>query len=264
MGNNLVAMYLSIINLAPNFKALEYTYTILDSDATSNLQLQHYLEEYGDFSCAAMAKDSTEGINSILKFSPDVVFINLNENAQEYFQMVMELHQYVTDLPVIIGIAKSKNYAYDAIKNGFFDYWLMPYNEFDIRKSLLRLRKQIPAKAEPDTLCLKSYSDFQYIDTNDILYLKADNNATEFVMKDGTVNNAFKTLKTFENQLPKNFVRIHQSYIVNTDYISRISYGKSVCTLKHNKMQLPFSKSYRSNIDGLKQILSKNTISSLN
>jgi len=243
---------------------LEYSYTILDSDATSNLQLQHYLAEYGDFSCSGLARDSSEGINSILKYSPDIVFVNLNENAHEYFQMVIELHQYVSNLPIIIGIAKGKHHAYNAIKNGFFDYWLLPYNEFEIRKSLLRLKKQIPAKSEPQTLCLKSYRDFQYINTDDILYLQADNNATEFVMKDGTINNAFKTLKTFENQLPKNFVRIHQSYIVNIDYVSRISYGKSLCTLKQNKLQLPFSKSYRENIDGLKQLLSKNTISSLN
>ena len=243
---------------------MEYNYTIIDSDATSNLQLQHYLEDYGDFTCASIAKDSSEGINSILKFSPQIVFINLNEKAQEYFQMVMELHQYLTSLPIIIGISKGKHHAYDAIKNGFFDYWLMPYNEFDIRKSLLRLKKQIPAKQEPQTLCLSSYRDFQYLDTDEILYLKADNNATEFIMKDGTINNAFKTLKTFENQLPKNFVRIHQSYIVNTDCISRISYGKAICTLKHSKQQLPFSKSYRKNIDNLKQLLSKNTISTLN
>ncbi|WP_100872153.1 LytTR family DNA-binding domain-containing protein [Pseudozobellia sp. WGM2] len=243
---------------------MEYNYTIIDSDATSNLQLQHYLEEYGDFTCTSIAKDSSEGINSILKFSPQIVFINLNEKAQEYFQMVMELHQYLTSLPIIIGISKGKHHAYDAIKNGFFDYWLMPYNEFDIRKSLLRLKKQIPAEQEPQTLCLSSYRDFQYLDTDEILYLKADNNATEFIMKDGTINNAYKTLKTFENQLPKNFVRIHQSYIVNTDCISRISYGKAICTLKHSKQQLPFSKSYRKNIDNLKQLLSKNTISTLN
>ena len=242
---------------------MEYRYTIIDSDATSNLQLQHYLAEYGDFSCSGLASDSSEGINAILKFSPDIVFINLNENAKEYFQMVVELHQYIDSLPLLIGISKSKYHAYDAIKSGFFDYWLMPYNEFDIRKSLLRLKKQLPA-TEPQTICLKSYRDFQYINTNDILYLQADNNATEFVMKDGTINNAFKTLKTFENQLPKNFVRIHQSYIVNTRYISRISYGKSICTLKQNKQQLPFSKSYKENIDELKQLLSKNTISRLN
>ncbi|WP_149275998.1 LytR/AlgR family response regulator transcription factor [Pareuzebyella sediminis] len=243
---------------------MEYTYNIIDSDATSNLQLQHYLGEYGDFTCTAMCKDSSEGINHVLKYSPDIIFINLGENAYEYFHMVMELHQYLTDLPIIIGIAKCKKYAYDAIKSGFFDYWLMPYNEFDIRKSIYRLKKLLPVKVEPQTLCLKSYRDFQYINTDDILYLQADNNATEFIMKDGTINNAFKTLKTFENQLPKNFVRIHQSYIVNTKYISRISYGKSVCTLKQNKEQLPFSKSYRKNIDELKKILSKNVISSLN
>ena len=108
MGNILVAMYLTLINLHSNHGALDYTYTILDSDATSNLQLQHYLGEYGDFTCADLARDSNEGINSILKFSPDVVFINLNENAREYFQMVMELHQYVKDLPIIIGIAKKQ------------------------------------------------------------------------------------------------------------------------------------------------------------
>lgn len=200
----------------------------------------------------------------ILKYSPEIVFINLNEKAYQYFQMVMELHQYLNELPIIIGIAKSKEYAYDAIKNGFFDYWLMPYNEFDIRKSLLRLKKQKPLETESQTLCLSSYKDFQYINTNDILFLRADNNATEFVMKDGTINNAFKTLKTFENQLPKNFIRIHQSYIVNTNCVSRISYGKSICTLRHNKQQLPFSKSYRKNIDLLKQSLSKNSISALN
>ena len=251
-----------------NILGLEYTYTIIDSDATSNLQLQHYLEDYGDFTCVALAKNSMEGLDSILKYSPDIVFVNLNDKANEYFQMVTEMYQYLNTIPVLIGISKTKNHAYNAIKNNFFDCWLLPYNEFDIRKSILRLKKQTPKEekkeAEPQTICLKSYRDFQYLNTNDILYLKADNNATEFVMKDGTVNNAFKTLKTYENRLPKNFIRIHQSYIVNTNYVSRINYGKSICALKISKKQLPFSRSYRENIDGLKQLLSKNTISSLN
>lgn len=243
---------------------MEYTYTVIDSDATSNLQLQHYLEEYGDFVPCARARTTDEGLNHILKHAPDLVIVNLNENASEHFQMVLEMHLYVKQMPLIIGIAKTEKYAYQAIKNDFFDYWLQPYNEFDIRKSLLRLKKRLPKTAEPNTLCLKSYSDFQYLDTSEILYLKADNNTTEFIMKDGSVNNAFKTLKTFESQLPKNFVRIHQSYIVNTDYISRINYGKSICTLKDVSKQLPFSKGYRGNIEGLKKMLSKKSISSFN
>ncbi len=243
---------------------MQFTYNIIDSDASSNLQLQHYLEEYGDFMCSSISRNCGEGLNAILKFSPDIVFINLNESAESSFHMTSELYQYDNKIPIIIGISKSKAHAYDAIKNNFFDYWILPYNEFDIRKSLLRLKKIMPKDEEPQTLCLKSYRDFQYLNTNDILYLQADNNATEFVMKDGTVNNTFKTLKTFEQQMPPNFVRIHQSYIVNINYISGISYGRGLCTLKLRKLQLPFSKSYIDNINELKKLLTKNTISSLN
>lgn len=243
---------------------MEYTYTILDSDATSNLQLQHYLEEYGDFCLISEAKSSAEGLDTILKHSPDIVFINLNDRAGEYFQMVTELHQYVKEIPIFIGISKSKEYAYEAIKHCFFDYWLLPYNEFNIRKSILRLKKSIPKVNEPQTLCLKTYRDYHYVDTNDILYLQADNNATNFIMADGTTINTYKTLKSYQGQLPRNFVRIHQSYILNTDYVSRINYGKSLCTLKLRKLELPFSKSYRSNVDDLKKVLSKSSISSVN
>ena len=242
---------------------MEYTYTIIDADATSNLQMQHYLEDHGDFICLDKARDSREGLNSVLKHLPDLVFINLNGMAMEYFMMVSEMHQYMNNLPLIIGVAKGKEYAYDAIKNGFYDYWLMPYNELDIRKTLLRLKKQRPKEVTSHTLCLKSYKDFQYLNTDEILYLQADNNATDFIMKDGSVISAFKTLKTFENSLPENFIRVHQSYILNMNYVSRINYGKNICALKTGKKQLPFSKTYKENIDSLKQVLSKNAISTL-
>ena len=245
---------------------MSYTYCIIDSDETVALGLQHILLPYKEFECKSVTQNSIEGLDAILQYSPDIVFIHLNNKSSSYFQMVTELYQYRNCIPTIIAISNSKDYAYDAIKNNFFDYWLLPYNEYDVRKTITRLKKVMPTQEDTSktTLCLKSYRDFHYLDTNDIIYLKADNNSTEFIMKDGTINNAFKTLKNFENQLPKNFTRIHQSYIVNTNYISRISYGKTTCTLKHKKTEIPFSKSYRENILIIQEILTKNTISSLN
>ncbi len=243
---------------------MDYTYSIIDQDAATTLQLRHFLEEYGDFSCVSVAADAEDGLNRILKHDPDLIFINLARNADAYFAMVRELHQYQESLPLIIGISNSRDQAYHAIKNDFFDYWLLPFDEFDIRKTILRLRKKLPKDTGVQRLCLKSYKDFQYLDTEDILYLKADNNATDFIMKDGRTISAFKTLKSFESMLPENFVRVHQSYIINTDFVSRINYGKSVCSLKTGSQQLPFSKTYRSNIDRLKKRLSRNTLSNLN
>lgn len=147
----------------------------------------------------------------------------------------------------------------------FFDYWILPHNEFDIRKTMLRLRKLHPKQETPSTICLKSYKDYRYLDTKNILYLKSDNNTTDFFMKDGSVISAFKTLKSFEDKLPKDFIRVHQSYILNSRYVSRINYGKSICSLNYGREEeLPFSKTYKDKIDSLKEMLSKTATKALN
>lgn len=243
---------------------MDYSYAILDTDAASNLQLQLQLQEYGDFYHTGTASDAEHGLNLILKTLPDLVIVNLSKNAPLLFQMVVQLHQYVDRLPILIAVSKTKDYAYDAIKGGFFDYWLLPHNEFEIRKTIFKLRKQLPKDQVPSTICLKTYNDYHYLDTNEILYLKADNNSTDFFMRDGHKISAYKTLKTFETTLPKNFMRVHQSYILNTKYVSRINFGKNTCSLRNSESQLPFSKSYRNRIDELKKLLSKNAINALN
>ncbi len=244
---------------------MEYTYVIIDADASSKLQLQLFLEEHGDFALVGSAQGTSDGLNAILKHTPDVVLVNLGEEGMSYFQMVSELNEYIQTLPIIIGFSKTKKYAYNAIKSGFFDYWILPHNEFDIRKSVMRLRKRHPKQMFPSTICLKSYKDFHYLDTREILYLKSDNNTTDFVMKNGRVVSAFKTLKSFENALPKSFIRIHQSYILNSTYVSRINYGRSICTLRNEEQEeIPFTKTYRDKIDALKEMLSKTAIKALN
>lgn len=243
---------------------MEYAYAIIDTNAATNLQLQIQLQEYGEFYHTGTACGPEEGLNLILKTLPDLVILRLSEEASLSFQMVMQLHQYIEKLPVLIAVAETKKYAYDAIKGGFYDYWLLPHNEFEIRKSIFKLRKELAKEKEAATLCLKTYNDYHYINTNEILYLKADNNSTDFYMVDGKKISAYKTLKSFESMLPQNFMRIHQSYILNAQYVSRINFGKNTCSLKNMDGQLPFSKTYKSKVDQLKEILSKNSINALN
>jgi len=62
---------------------------------------------------------------------------------------------------------------------------------------------------------------------------------------------AFKTLKHFEGVLASPFVRIHNSYIVNIDYVSRIHTGNAVCYIKNTTTKLPFSKSYKEHVNSI-------------
>ena len=106
-------------------------------------------------------------------------------------------------------------------------------------------------KEKPLIICVKSYGDYRYIDAKDIAYLQADNNSTDIHLNSGEMITAFKTLKHFEGVMSYPFVRIHNSYIVNIDYVSRIHTGNSVCHIKNTTTKLPFSKSYKENIDAI-------------
>jgi len=111
------------------------------------------------------------------------------------------------------------------------------------------VQQLIPNIEQPLVLCIKSYGDYRYIDASDICYFQADNNSTDIHLNNGEMVTAFKTLKHFEGVLPFPFARIHNSYIVNRNYISRIHTGNAVCYIKNTTTKLPFSKSYKENVD---------------
>lgn len=110
---------------------------------------------------------------------------------------------------------------------------------------------------KPLIICVKSYGDYRFIEAKDICYLQADNNSTDIHLFNGEMITAFKTLKHFENVLSFPFVRIHNSYIVNIDYVSRIHTGNSVCYIKNTTTKLPFSKSYKENVDAIINSITK-------
>lgn len=115
----------------------------------------------------------------------------------------------------------------------------------------------VRTEEKPLTICVKSYGDYRFINADDICYLQADNNSTDIHLNNGEMITAFKTLKHFETVLNSPFVRIHNSYIVNIDYVSRIHTGNSVCYIRNTTTKLPFSKSYKENVDAILHSITK-------
>jgi DNA-binding LytR/AlgR family response regulator len=119
------------------------------------------------------------------------------------------------------------------------------------QKTITTSEKPIVIQKEQSLIiCVKSYGDYRYIDSNDVLYFEADNNSTDIHLNNGEMITAFKTLKHFEAVLPQlQFLRIHNSYIINVNQVSRIHTGNTVCYIKNSTTKLPFSKSYKENVD---------------
>jgi len=238
------------------------TIFIIDKNINTIKSIKKVLKDFSEFKCIGTSSNAVNALNVILKQTPDVVFLNIDSLIERPFEFVKELKVYKNTAPLFVAISSSKESAYAAIKNGFIDILINPLTELEIRKTVLKLQYNFPIQFKR-TICLKSYKDFQYLKTDEILFLKADNNTTDFYMSDGTVVNAYKTLKTFEDILPNNFYRIHKSFIINKNFISRIQYGKSTCTIKKGAQEVPFTKTYIDAIENINASLIANSFASI-
>jgi len=239
------------------------SYIIIEKNSATIQRINEVFNDFADLSCLGIADTYESAMNLILKESPSLVFFNIDSVIPNIFQFINEINQYKEHTPELIAISAAVENAFLAIKNGCLDAILQPLAELDIRKAILKYEKKNKQSAKK-TICLKSYGDYQYLNTNDILFLKADNNTTDFYMKDGNVITAFKTLKIYGNLLPTNFLRIHKSYIINSSYVSRVNFSKSQCTIDRNITKIPFTKTYLDNVKLMNALLSNTSLLTLN
>jgi DNA-binding LytR/AlgR family response regulator len=255
---------------------MNYTYIIIDDDPESVARTKAIASEFSELNYLATADNYADGVNLILEHMPKLVFLEIDpndKNSNLSLQLINGLLMYLKELPKIVITTKKKELAFDCIKYEVIDYLLKPLLVIDFVKLIHKLNKintedevllvQTPNARERQALenfepkkskksfilCVKSYGDHRYIDSDEICYFQADNNSTDIHLKNGEMITAFKTLKHFETVLSNPFIRIHNSYIVNRNFISRIHTGNSLCYIKKTTIKLPFSKSYKTNID---------------
>lgn len=252
----------------------KYSYIIIDDDAESVLKTKTIAEGFSELTFVASAGNYQDGLNLVLEHRPSIVFLEidpLDMSSNLSLNLINELYRFLSLLPKIIITTAKKELAFEAIQYGVFDYILKPIVSIDILKTILKLKRNISETNFPETkeivssvlpftqtttiveqpliICIKSYGDYRYINAADICYFQADNNSTDIYLSSGEMITAFKTLKHFENILSYPFIRIHNSYIINRNYISRIHNGNSVCYIKNSSKKIPFSKTYKSNVD---------------
>ena len=263
---------------------MNYPYIIIDDNQESVLETQAVAEGFSELVFVASANNYADGLNLILEHNPKIIFLEIDpadKTSNLSLALINELYRYLKVVPKIIVTTTKKELAFDAIQYEVADYMIKPVQRIDLVKSLLKLKKTIEEEVflvkqpviveapklqeeqvakssgqaviqnneQPLVLCIKSYGDYRYIDARDICYFQADNNSTDIHLNNGEMITAFKTLKHFEGVLPHPFSRIHNSYIVNRNYISRIHTGNAVCYIKNTTVKLPFSKSYKENVD---------------
>jgi len=187
-----------------------------------------------------------DAITLVKSCKPDLVFLDINLDDGNGFDVLDATKKL--DFQTVFTTAFDE-FALKALKQEAVDYLLKPIDLEELESAVQKTIKRIDsineqhketAVIKKDRLILSLFDGLQVIKFKDLLYCKSDKGYTSFYLENGKSFMASKPIKNFETQFvsPK-FIRVHQSYIVNLDYVDR--YDKSGVIHLVNREEIPVS-----------------------
>ena len=222
---------------------MEITALIVDDEPNAREGLEHMLNHYcKGVEIVGMAAGVEQGIAMVKAHDPDLIFLDVEMPDGNGFQLLSAIKS--RSFEVIFTTAYDQ-YAIEAIKNAALDYLVKPFEIDELEAAVEKAkRKKKEGKSGLQKESLSKVLDFfesarnqkivvpdrdKYfvVSVNDIVYCKASGSYTELIYSDRKKVMSSNPLKTFEDKLSGHgFYRIHQSYLINLEYLNSISKGR--------------------------------------
>jgi two-component system LytT family response regulator len=227
------------------------TTIIIDDETLAANNLKMILERYcPETSILGMAHSLSEGIRLIQNMHPQLVFLDISLASDETgFDLLDILPQ--RDFKVIF-VTAHPDFTLKAIKHRAFDYILKPIDYRELVKCIQELVTiSQPLPTESSAVLLPSVDGTHLIQANDILYCKADGSYTQFYLENNRTLTLSRTLKQAEKLLNSpRFMRIHRSFIINTQKVSKFNLQNGGYVEIRKKM-IAVSKTYSKQLNKL-------------
>ncbi|MCG8410463.1 MAG: LytTR family DNA-binding domain-containing protein [Bacteroidales bacterium] len=218
---------------------------VIDDDAISRRILEEFIERNEFLTLKHTFQNAVEAIR---------IFNNQNENIDLIFLDIempeMDGIDFLSALlnpPQVIIVSSKEKYALEAFDYDVTDYLLKPFTYGRFYKAVSKAKKihDYKNKENVDEIFIKKNSALVRLKYDDILWVEA--------MENYVVINSFTskftihfTMKSIETQLPSSlFKRVHRSYIVNSQKISKIEDNIVYIESNEGTKGIPIGKAYK-------------------
>lgn len=228
---------------------------IIDDEPLARMMVKEYLQTYPDIELMQECNDGFEGVKAIQQHQPDLVFLDIQMPKINGFEML----ELIDNPPQIIFTTAFEEYAIKAFETHAVDYLLKPFSKerFDkaIQKSLQQKEKATTnthelietasqSTVQSNRVVVKDGGKIKIIPVIQIQYVEAADDYVKIHTADGVFLKK-KTMQFFEDSLQQQqFIRVHRSYIINAQLITRIDphEKESHLVLLSTGTKLPVSK----------------------
>ncbi len=209
---------------------------IIDDEAHARQTIRTILDaQFKEIEIIAEAGSVAESIRLINEKEPDLLFLDIDLPDGNAFNILKQIDYKKYR---IIFITAYQEYAIRAIKFSAFDYILKPVNPAELVNTVKNAITEDLIEGyenkfqaffsnisnttpEQKKIVLRTSDKIHVVDIKNIIRCEADNAYTTIFTNDGKNIVVSKGIKSFDELLSTyNFMRIHQSHLVNPNYIS--------------------------------------------
>ena len=214
---------------------------IIEDEPVSRDMLTLMLQRYkNDIELIDACSNPADGIESIAKHQPDLIFLDIQMPKMNGFDMLQKIGSI--NFEVIFTTAFDQ-YAINAIRISALDYLLKPVDDEDLAAAIDKCRERMKQKSPQlqfenlfnnltnknpldKTLALSASDGISFVKMADILRVEANGRYAKFYLLNKETILVSKTLGDFEEVLSANqFFRIHDSAIVNLNHVKKFIRG---------------------------------------
>jgi two-component system LytT family response regulator len=204
-----------------------YRVIIVENDLAYLESLKLLMSNVSEINLVQTCSDVESAYLAISELKPDLVFLDIMLDGGTAFDLLAKFRQFEFE---IVFTTAYDEYALKAIQLSALHYLLKPYSLIEIQEVLnrmnMRKRNELLVKnlltnlSQKDhsqhRIALKTTNEIELIELQNVVYCKADNNYTVFHLQGGQKITVSTTIKKFDDLLfQKDFLRVHQSYLVN-------------------------------------------------
>ena len=152
------------------------------------------------------------GDNLLDDIEVELLFLDIIMNGMK---IARKLRDIQFKAPIIFLTAHA-DYAVESYEVYAAGYLLKPYDT----NKLTLLLDEVLQRSVQKRIAVKVKKQHRYLEINDIMYVESDKHVLNIHLKDSRVIQTTEKLSELEKTInSKRFIRCHQSYLVNMDYI---------------------------------------------
>jgi DNA-binding LytR/AlgR family response regulator len=166
----------------------------------------------------------------------DIIFLDIEMNGMNGIETAKQIRD-INDIAVIIFVTGFTDYVFNGYEVRALNYVLKPYKEEKIVDILSQALKQIDS-IQNKFLMIQLNRNIYRIYFHDIIYFISDKRKL-IVVTDENTYEFYGKLDDIEKEVPSFFIRIHQRYLVNLNFVSCVEDNE----LEIKGQKLPISRS---------------------